>query len=294
MPKPEDYKNPENYKNEVANAWCPGCTNFGVLAAVRQALATLGVEPHRAVIVSGIGQAAKLPHYLKTNVFNGLHGRAVPAATAIKLMRPELTVMVTTGDGDCYGEGGNHFLHAVRRDPDITVIVHNNEVYALTKGQASPTTERGAKTRLQFDGVTDEPLDPLALSLVAGCRFVARGYAGDIAHLSDIIIEGARHGGLAVIDVIQPCITWGKKLSPYYKDKIYRIGAEHDRSNFDAALKLLRTSSEKIPTGVFYKKEKAAADLSHYSGDTAGKEAAGPTLSENATEILAELLKDFK
>ncbi|MDI6756593.1 MAG: thiamine pyrophosphate-dependent enzyme [Endomicrobiia bacterium] len=223
-----------------------------------------------------------------------MHGRAVPAATAIKLMRPELTVMVTTGDGDCYGEGGNHFLHAVRRDPDITVIVHDNEVYALTKGQASPTTERGAKTRLQFDGVTDEPLNPLALSLVAGCRFVARGYAGDIAHLADIIVEGARHGGLAVIDVIQPCITWGKKLSHYYKDKIYRVGAEHDRSDFDAALKLSRTPSEKIPIGIFYKKENAASDLSRSSGETAGKETAKPTLSGNARETLAELLKDFE
>lgn len=277
---------PEDYKNSTVSAWCPGCANFGILAAAKQALSALDIEPHRAVLVSGIGQAAKLPHYIKANVFNGLHGRALPAATAIKTVRPDMAVIVTTGDGDCYGEGGNHFIHAVRRDPDITVIVHNNEVYALTKGQASPTTDRGAKTRLQFDGVTDEPLNPLTLALVAGCGFIARAYAGDITQLADIIARGAKHRGFSLIDVIQPCITWGKKLSTYYKDKIYRIGAEHNAADFNATLKLLRTPSEKIPTGVFYEKENTSG------GERPQKQ---PEASaEDAKRVFAELLKEFE
>jgi 2-oxoglutarate ferredoxin oxidoreductase subunit beta len=241
------------FKNDVKSAWCPGCSNFGMLAAARKAFSEAGLKPHEVVLVSGIGQAAKFPHYLKCNFFNGLHGRALPVATAIKAVNPKLKVIVTTGDGDCYGEGGNHFLHAIRRNPDITLIVHNNEIYALTKGQASPTTKLGVKTKLQFGGVHQKPFNPLLAALAMGCGFVARGFAGDIEHFSGLIKSALAFKGLSLIDVIQPCITFGEYKTDYYKDKVFKIPDTHALADYDSAIKLLSQTSEKIPTGVFYK-----------------------------------------
>src|SRR3989339_657328 len=165
-------------------AWCPGCGNHGILKILKSALTELEVKPENLVLVSGIGQAAKTPHYLKANIFNGLHGRAIPPATAIKAVNPGLTVIAESGEGDMYGEGGNHFIHAIRRNPDITVLVHNNMVYALTKGQASPTSQQGYKTPIQVGGVYEEPFNPMAVSIALGAGFVARGFAGDQDKLS--------------------------------------------------------------------------------------------------------------
>lgn len=245
--------NTEKYENNEKSAWCPGCTNFGLLQAVKIALAKLEIEPYKLAFVSGIGQAAKLPHYLKCNLFNGLHGRALPVATGVKAGKPDLTVIVTTGDGDCYGEGGNHFIHAIRRNPDITLLVHNNAVYALTKGQASPTTEYGIKTRLQFDGVTAEPFNPVAVSILMNCSFVARGYTGDLEFLSEIIKEAISYKGFSLVDIIQPCNTFGYHLAPYYKDKIYKLGNEYDPYDKEKALKLALSRDDKIPTGILFK-----------------------------------------
>ena len=243
---------PEIYQDDVENQWCPGCSNFGILAAMKKALATLGLAPHEVCLVSGIGQAAKLPHYLRANVFNGLHGRAIPAATGIKVANPHLTVIVATGDGDCYGEGGNHLLHALRRNPDITLVVHNNEVYALTKGQGSPTTPIGERTRLQFGGVEIEPIAILATAIVQGCGFVARGYAGEIDHLSDLIVQAARHRGLSLVDVVQPCLTWGSRPLSWYRERVVKLGTDHDRHDHTAALELVTQSRGTIPIGVLY------------------------------------------
>src|SRR3989338_4829574 len=165
-------------------AWCPGCGDFGILTAVKKAIVKLGRPPKNPRRLSGIGQAAKLPHYVKTNCFNGLHGRALPAAAGAKIANRALTVLVTTGDGDCYGEGGNHFIHNIRRNVDITVIVHNNQIYGLTKGQASPTTDTGYETKVQTHGVILEPIYPLELAIVLGAGFVARGYSADAEFLS--------------------------------------------------------------------------------------------------------------
>jgi 2-oxoglutarate ferredoxin oxidoreductase subunit beta len=147
---------------DIDIAWCPGCGNFPILKTLKEALTELGIDPTQLVMVSGIGQAAKMPHYLKANFFNGLHGRALPPATAIKAANPKLTVIAESGDGDMYGEGGNHFIHCIRRNPNITNIVHDNMVYGLTKGQASPTSRRGFKTPVQVAGVILEPFNPLA------------------------------------------------------------------------------------------------------------------------------------
>ena len=229
---------PTTYRSDVENQWCPGCANFGILTALKRALAALDKPPHTVCLVSGIGQAAKLPHYLKCNVFNGLHGRAIPAAIGIHVANPTLTTIVTTGDGDCYGEGGNHFLHALRRNPDITIVVHNNQRYALTKGQASPTTPTGERTRLQFDGVESVPAQMLATAIVHGCTFVARGFAGEIDPLSRLLASAISHRGLSIVDVIQPCITWDTHTLSWYKKHVEPVAADHDRSDRIAALKV--------------------------------------------------------
>ncbi len=166
----------------IPTAWCPGCGNFGILKAVNQALVDLQIEPYNVLLVSGIGQAGKLPHYTRGNVLNVLHGRPLPAAIGAKIVNPGLTVIAVSGDGDGYGEGGNHFLHSVRRNHDITYLVHNNQVYGLTKGQASPTSDLGFVTKTSLEGASN-PLNPLSVAIAAGASFVARGFAGDIPHL---------------------------------------------------------------------------------------------------------------
>ncbi|MBN1761763.1 MAG: 2-oxoacid ferredoxin oxidoreductase [Methanomicrobia archaeon] len=246
----------EDYRSDAENQWCPGCPNFGILTALKRALVTLAKEPEELCLVSGIGQAAKLPHYLKCNFFNGLHGRALPVATAINIVNPELTTVVVTGDGDCYGEGGNHFLHTFRRNPNITLIVHNNQIYGLTKGQASPTTDSGDKTRLQFEGVELAPLQPLALALLHGCPFVARGYAREIDHLSDLFVEALRFKGFSYVDVIQPCITWGTHPISWYEERIYKLPPEYNPHNKEEALKRAAEGRDRIPIGILYRDEK--------------------------------------
>jgi 2-oxoglutarate ferredoxin oxidoreductase subunit beta len=246
MPKENEFK------NNVASQWCPGCPNFKILEALKSALSELKKSPHNICLVSGIGQAAKLPHYLNCNFFNGLHGRALPAAIGINATNPQLTTMVVTGDGDCYGEGGNHFLHALRRNPDITVVVHNNEIYALTKGQASPTTPAGEKRSIQSAGVQISPLNMPAVAIMHDCGFVARGFAGDPDHLKNLLVAAVRHRGLSYIDVIQPCITWGTRPFSWYKDRIYRLDNAYDPADQSRALEKAMEWGEEIPIGVLY------------------------------------------
>src|SRR3989338_5688044 len=235
-------------------AWCPGCGNFGILDAVKDALVKLQLDPHKIVLVSGIGQAAKLPHYLFGNVFNGLHGRAIPAATGIKLANRNLAVVVTSGDGDIYGEGGNHLIHAIRRNIDITVIVHNNQVYALTKGQASPTSDLGFVTRVQPHGVIDAPVHPLSLAIALEAGFVARSFAGDKEHLSLMIQEGIKHKGFSLIDVLQWCVTFNKKNNfLWYKQRAYKLGPEYEPSDKVKAFEKSLEWGDKIPIGIIYR-----------------------------------------
>jgi 2-oxoglutarate ferredoxin oxidoreductase subunit beta len=278
----------ETRRRDVENQWCPGCSNFGILAAVKKSLALLEIAPRDVCLVSGIGQAAKLPHYVSGNVFNGLHGRAIPAATGIKVANPNLTVLVTTGDGDAYGEGGNHLLHAMRRNPDITLVVHNNELYALTKGQGSPTTPLGERTRLQFSGVEEEPMNILAVAIAQDCGFVARGFAGDIDHLADLLVRAVRHRGFSLIDVIQPCITWGPRPVSLYKERVRKLDSAHDPRDRTAALRLALEASDQIPIGVLYEAPERATFGERYRVKTGGRPLATlPPLDEK--EILTRL-----
>ena len=210
-------------------AWCPGCGNFSILKTFKEAVVELGMEPHQFTIVSGIGQAAKFPHYLKCNTFNGLHGRSLPVATGLKLANHEMTVVAVAGDGDCYGEGGNHLLHAIRRNIGIKLFVHDNQIYGLTKGQASPTSGEGIRTKNQPLGVFSEQFNPMAFAIALDCSFVARGFAGDGEHLKGLIKEAMGHKGFSLVDILQPCVTFNK-LNTYewYQQRVYRLEPDYN------------------------------------------------------------------
>ena len=236
-------------------AWCPGCGNFPILNIVKMALSELDIEPQNAVICSGIGQAAKTPHYLRVNYFNGLHGRALPPAIAIKTSSPELTVIAESGDGDTYGEGGNHFLHTIRRNPDITNIVHDNMIYGLTKGQASPTSQKGLKNPIQTEGVIVEQFNPLAVALSLGATFVARAFSGDILQTKEIIKAAIQHKGYALVDVFQPCVVFNKQNTyQWFKEMGYYVGEDYDKTD---KLKALETvfNLDRLALGVIYQQE---------------------------------------
>lgn len=236
-------------------SWCPGCGNFPILNALKSALEGRELKPRDVVMVSGIGQAAKLPHYMIANVFNGLHGRSLPVATGIKAANPGLTVIAVSGDGCMYGEGGNHFLHAIRRNPDITMIVNNNMVYGLTKGQASPTSPLGLKTPIQIEGVTEIPFNPVAIAIAAGASFVARSFAGDADRTRKLIDMAIGHKGFALVDIFQPCVSFNKvNTYQWFKDNTYAIEDSHDAGDPMAAM-ALALREDRLPLGLFYRRE---------------------------------------
>lgn len=240
-----------------APAWCPGCGNFAILKTFREAAAEMGLEPHRLVVCSGIGQAAKFPHYIPCNTFNGLHGRALPAAQGIKLANHALTVVCETGDGDCYGEGGNHLLHAMRRNLDITLFVHDNQVYGLTKGQASPTSLTGMVTKTQPDGVLAEPFNPLTLAIAMDCSFVARGFSGEGEQLKTLMQAAIAHHGFALVDILQPCVTFNRvNTYAWYRDRIELLPATYDPENREEAFRTSLRWPERIPIGILYRKNR--------------------------------------
>jgi 2-oxoglutarate ferredoxin oxidoreductase subunit beta len=247
----------EDFKIGQKPAWCPGCGNFPILKTVKEALSELGMEPHGVVLVSGIGQAAKLPHYLKCNVFNGLHGRALPVATGARLANHDLPVIVTTGDGDCYGEGGNHLVHAIRRNVNLKLFVHNNQIYGLTKGQASPTSMEGMKTKVQTFGVMLEQLNPLALAIALDASFVARGFAGDGEFLKELMKQAIEHKGFALLDILQPCVTFNKwNTFKWYKERVYHLEDDFDPTDRVEAFRRSLEWGERIPTGVFFRNKR--------------------------------------
>ncbi|MBA4386965.1 MAG: 2-oxoacid ferredoxin oxidoreductase [Verrucomicrobia bacterium] len=251
-------------------AWCPGCGNFGILRAVKHALVGLNLAPHQVLFVSGIGQAAKAPHYLNANVFNGLHGRALPVATAAKLANPNLTVIMESGDGCTYGEGGNHFLAAIRRNINITVLVHNNQVYGLTKGQASPTSDEGFVTKAQPHGVFMEPFNPLAVAVAMNAGFVARSFSGMFEHVSEMVRRAILHKGFALLDILQPCISFNKvNTFKWYKDRCKPLPADYDPSNRENAMKTASLWGENIPVGVIYENSRAPYE-SHFAACSDG------------------------
>lgn len=248
----------EDY-GQYETAWCPGCGNFSILDAVKRGLVASELEPHQVLLVSGIGQAAKAPHYLNANVFNGLHGRALPVATGAKLANPDLRIIVESGDGCNYGEGGNHFLAAIRRNIDLTLIVHNNQIYGLTKGQASPTTMEGFVTKAQPEGVASAPFNPIAVAVAMQASFVARGFSGMIEHLAGLIEQAIAHEGFALIDVLQPCVSFNKvNTFAWYKKRCYALPEEYDATDWQAAMGIAMEWEDKIPLGIIYRNQRTS------------------------------------
>ena len=233
--------------------WCGGCGDFNILYTLKNALVELNIEPENTLIVSGIGCGSKTPHFIKTYGFEGLHGRALPVATGAKIANRDLAVIVVAGDGDTYGIGTNHFMHSMRRNLDITVIVQNNEVYGLTKGQTSPTSPQGFVSNSTPSGALEEPVNPMSLAIVSGATYVARGFAYDPAQLKKLIVDGVRHKGFSLIDVFQPCTTYNKiNTIQWYREHIYYIEG-HDPENKIAALQKAEESGDRLPVGLFYK-----------------------------------------
>jgi 2-oxoglutarate/2-oxoacid ferredoxin oxidoreductase subunit beta len=248
----------QDYESPIENQWCPGCGNFGILQAVKKALVELKLKPHQVLFVSGIGQAGKFPHYLKCNLLNELHGRALPAAQAAKIVNPELTVIAVGGDGDGYGEGGNHWLGAMQRNVNMTYLVHDNQVYGLTKGQASPTATRGFISHTTPDGA-GEPLNPVAMAIAANASFVARSYAADTEHLSRMVTLAIRHKGFALIDIYQPCVSYNHiNTYQFYKDHLYKLEGDnrYDPTDRAAAFRKALETGDKLPIGLFYRTER--------------------------------------
>jgi len=244
-------------------AWCPGCGNYSILKALEDSLAEIKLDRHQLVLVSGIGQAAKLPHYIKANVFNGLHGRALPAAAGIKLANHDLEVVVTSGDGDMYGEGGNHFIHNIRRNIGVKAFVHNNQVYGLTKGQASPTSDLGFVTPIQVHGQKLMPFNPLALAIVEECSFVARSFSGDLEHLTQMMKAALKHkGGFALLDILQPCVSFNHvNTFKWYKERVKPVPESHDCFDKLAALNIAMQWGDEIPIGIIYKSKRKSFEM---------------------------------
>jgi len=237
--------------------WCPGCGNFGILKALKDALSRLSIRQEEIVLVAGIGCSGTITNYVKVNTFHTLHGRVLPVATGIKLSNPKLTVIGHAGDGDAYAIGIAHFVHSARRNIDITYIVHNNLVYGLTTGQTSPTTPIGFKTKSTPRGSFEYPVNPIALAIASGATYVARGFSGDPQHLSKLIEEGIKHKGFAFIDVLQPCVVWDRVHTfKWYKERIYYLDEKNHnvRNKVEALQKAYE--EDKIPIGVFYKEDK--------------------------------------
>jgi 2-oxoglutarate ferredoxin oxidoreductase subunit beta len=245
----------ELFKGPVDPDWCPGCGDFGVLNGVKQAAAKLGIKPENLLVVSGIGCSSNLPGYVNAYGIHSLHGRAVPVATGAHLANTDLNVIITGGDGDGYGIGVGHLLHAMRRNLNITYLVMDNQIYGLTTGQTSPTTHLGQKTKSTPQGNIENPLNPLALALTAGASFVARAFSGETKHMAETIAAAIEHKGFSLVDIFSPCVTYNKvNTYPFFKERVYKLEDENwDTSDFHKSMQKAFEWGDKIPLGVLYK-----------------------------------------
>jgi 2-oxoglutarate ferredoxin oxidoreductase subunit beta len=250
----------KDYASPVRPTWCPGCGDFGVLNAMKRALVKAELAPHEVIVYTGIGCGSKLPDYMRVNGFTSLHGRPIPIAQGAHLANHSLKAIVVAGDGDTYGEAGNHLIHALRRNADITIMVQNNRVYGLTKGQYSPTSPKGFPTQTspRPEGAIDQPVNPIALALAAGATFIARSWSGDLQHLIDTMVAAIRHEGAALLDIFQPCVTFNPNYSyDYYRPRVYKLEEEegYDPSDLNAAWEKAHQWGDRIPIGVIYRVE---------------------------------------
>src|SRR5262245_3844622 len=251
----------KDFKGKADPDWCPGCGDFGVLNALKAAIAELGLQPHEVLTISGIGCSSNLPGYINTYGMHTLHGRALAVATGAALGNHTMKVIVTGGDGVGYGIGGNHFLHTMRRNVDLTYIVMDNQVYGLTTGQVSPTSLKGMKTKSTPFGSVENAINPIPLAIAAGATYVARGYTGQVRHLTDLIKGGIMHRGFALIDTFSPCVTFNRdNTHEFFRQRTRKLeDQEHDPTDFSSAIERAYEWGEEIPIGLFWKREDLAA-----------------------------------
>jgi 2-oxoglutarate ferredoxin oxidoreductase subunit beta len=247
----------KDFDSPVPPTWCTGCGNYGILNAIKMALAEQDIAPHQIVIFTGIGCGSKLPHYMKVSGFHTIHGRSLAVATGARLANHGLKIMTVHGDGDGYGMGLGHMMHAIRRNIGMVDIVQNNRVYGLTRGQYSPTSDLGMRTPTSPEGAIDRPVPPLALAITVGATFVARGYPAELRHLVWLIGEALQHPGYALVDVLQPCVTWNRPSSyDFYNPRVYKLEeTDHDVTDKTAAWELAYQWEERIPIGILYRVE---------------------------------------
>jgi 2-oxoglutarate ferredoxin oxidoreductase subunit beta len=240
--------------------WCPGCGNWGIGMGIKMALSELGHSPSSTMVSFGIGCSGNMNDFLNAYAMHGLHGRAIATAIGMKLANHTMPVLAVVGDGDCYGEGGNHFLHACRGNHDVKVIIHDNNVYGLTTGQVSPMAEKGQKSKSTPQGIIETPLDPLALAITQGASFVAQTFAGDTKHMVETIKLALQHTGFSVVNVLQPCVTFNKKNTyQYYMQHVYKLDASHNKSDKVKALQVaFGVQEERFALGVIYETDREA------------------------------------
>ncbi len=244
-------------KGKADPDWCPGCGDYGVLAALQKALVELQIPLHEVVTISGIGCSSNLPGYINTYGMHTLHGRSLPVATGMKLANHALTVIVTGGDGDGFGIGGNHFVHTMRRNVDLLYIVMDNQIYGLTTGQTSPTSSVGMKTKSMPFGNVESPISPISLALAAGCTFVARGFSGEQKHLTELIKLGIQHRGFSLLDVFSPCVTYNHDNTyQWFRPRVKKLEDDptYDASDWIAAMGKSVLWGDEIPIGKFFER----------------------------------------
>ncbi len=245
---------PGDYKSETKPIWCPGCGDYHVLMSLTRAMATLGLPPEQIAVISGIGCSSRIPAYTSCYGFHGVHGRSLPLAAGLKIVRPDLAVIVASGDGDGYSIGGNHFLHACRRNVDLTYLVMDNHIYGMTKGQPSPTTEPDFDTALTPGGSGVRPFNPLVIALASGANFVARAYSGNPLETANLIVEAVRHPGFSFIEILSPCVTY-RPDQRAWKDLVHSAPVEATDDAARAARRLM--TDDGFNLGVLFRGNRA-------------------------------------
>lgn len=269
--------------------WCPGCGDWGIGIAIKSALVKSNLTPSKAMVIFGIGCSGNMNDFLNAYAIHSLHGRSLPNAIGAKIAQHNATVLAIVGDGDCYGEGGNHLMHACRGNHDITVVVHDNGVYGLTTGQVAPTADKGYKSKSTPAGIIEVPINPLALVISQGATFVAQGFAGDINHATTLIQKGIEHKGFALVNILQPCVTFNKvNTYQYYLSRVYKLGEDYNSADKEAAMeKAMEAEMEKFPLGVIYQSKRPIFT------DSLPQLGSGTLLQKNRFTRIDELLSDF-
>jgi len=243
--------------SKIKPNWCPGCGNYGLFEALKRAIIKLKLPKEKVLVTYGIGCHGHMVNFLKTNGFQGLHGRPLPLAIGAKLANPSLICFASSGDGDAYSEGLNHLIGAARANQDVTLLVHNNWFFSLTTGQTSPTTPKNEKTKSTPQGAVEQPLNPLKVALASGATFVSQGFAGEVEHLTELIAKAATHKGFALVDVLQPCAVFGRHYSySWFRERVYKV--KNQGKDIKKAFAFVQESQEKgkFPLGIFYQVKK--------------------------------------